>query len=241
MTKVALITGSAKRIAKIMAKTLHADGFNIVIHYRHSQKEAEALCDQFNQERKDSAQCLQADLNNCDYDRLVQSAAKYWDRLDVLINSASMYYATPIGKATPEEWDDLFASNCKAPFFLSQAAFPFLKKTNGAIINISDINSMKLRSDYPVYCVAKAGLNAQTKFLARELAPSVRVNAIAFGPMLSVENPGAITEEMEQKYIEGSLLKRKDTHEDIAKALRYLVCADFVTGNILTLDGGRSV
>ncbi|MCX7125940.1 MAG: SDR family NAD(P)-dependent oxidoreductase, partial [Gammaproteobacteria bacterium] len=172
--KVVLITGSAKRIGACIAEHFHQTGYRVIIHYRHSRKDAEAAAQAFNNQRPNSAACIKADLDIFDdYEKLIIESHKVWGRLDVLINNASTFFPTPIGKINLNDWDLLFNSNLKAPFFLSQAAAPFLRENKGNIINIIDIHAEKNpMKNYPVYSCAKAGLLMLTRSLALELAPT---------------------------------------------------------------------
>lgn len=238
--KVALITGSAKRIGKQTAKTLHEQGFNIVVHCNQSVIEAQELVDNLNDIRADSASYIQADLNNhSEVLDLAKKAQSIFDRLDVLINNASTFYPTEVESVTEEVWDDLFASNLKAPFFLSQALTDELSKNQGVIVNIVDIHADRPLKGYPIYCTAKAGLVMLTKSLSRELAPNIRVNAVAPGPILWHDND--LTEQDKTQVLDEVLLKRLGSPVNIAEAILYLIQADYVTGHILAVDGGRSI
>ncbi len=239
--KVALVTGAAKRVGASIALLLHREGMNLVLHYYSSQTEAESLCEQLNQERPHSATTLRADLSAAESDKtMVMQSVEEWGRLDAIINNASRFYRTTIGKVTEYEWDDLMASNLKGPFFLAQAGAPYLTKTQGCIINIVDIHGVKPLRDYSVYCISKSGLAMATKILAKELGPAVRVNAIAPGSILWPEGENTLSQEEKQKIIDRTALQRSGTPADIAKAvLFFLRDADYVTGQILNIDGGR--
>lgn len=238
--KVVLITGAAHRLGATTARMLHAEGMNILLHYRHSRDAAEALQMELNDIRPDSVKLLQADLHDTpSLPGLIEDAVKAWDRLDVLINNASSFYPTPIGSVTEAQWDDLIGSNLKAPLFLSQAAAPYLRQHQGCIVSIVDIHAERPLKEFPVYSMAKAGLVMLTKSLACELGPEVRVNAVAPGAILWPENLG---EAEKEKIISRTFLKRQGTPEDIARAILYLVRdAGYVSGQVLTVDGGRSL
>ena len=239
--RTVLITGAAARIGAEIARTLHAAGLNIVIHYRSSADNANQLADSLNKLRADSASILQADLLEIDkLDALVDSAASIWGSLDVLVNNASSFYPTPVGKITEANWDDLMGSNLKAPLFLSQAATPYLKQNNGCIINIVDIHAYRPMKEHPVYCAAKAGLAMLTQSLAKELGPEIRVNGVAPGAIMW---PSAeLDPEVQSSIIERTALKRQGCPEDIAKAVRFLVTdGDYITGQVIPVDGGRSL
>lgn len=239
-TKVVLITGAAHRIGATTAKLLHQNGMNIVLHYRGSREQAQALQKELNDERENSVILIQADLHITNgLSVLIEEAVKAWGRLDVLINNASSFYPTHIGKATEDQWDDLIGSNLKAPFFLSQAAAPHLKKSNGCIVNIADIHAERPLKTFPIYSMAKAGLVMMTKSLACELGPEIRVNAVAPGAILWPEN---LDEVAKQRIVSRTFLKRQGEPNDISKTILYLINdADYVTGQIIAVDGGRSL
>ena len=237
---VALITGAAKRIGRQTAKELHQAGFNIIIHYNLSKDAAQELVNELNATRADSANLIQADLTDVqEVNRLGQNSTAIFGRIDVLVNNASSFYPTPVGKVTTEQWQDLMATNLQAPFFLIQSLEKELRRCNGCVINMVDIHAERPLLEYPVYCVAKAGLVMLTKSLSRELAPKIRVNGIAPGAILWHENE--LTEQDKQQVLDEISLKRLGSPKDIAKAILYLTKADYVTGQILAVDGGRSV
>lgn len=238
--KVALITGASQRLGATTARTLHAAGFNIVIHYRSSRDTAHTLQQELNKHRDDSVVLVQADLLSLNaLPALAREAHKAWGRLDVLINNASTFYRTPIGNASEANWDDLFGTNAKAPMFLSQAAAPFLKKTRGCIVNMVDIHADKPLKEHTIYCMAKAALVMLTKSLAKELGPDVRVNAVAPGAIMW---PSDLDEVTKQRIVSRTFLKRKGEPEDIARTIRFLVQdAPYITGQIIAVDGGRSL
>lgn len=237
--KVALITGAARRIGAAIARRLHADGYNLTLHYRHSQMEMDALLAELNGLRAGSVISLQADL--AEFDRLPELVAKtvgHFGRLDALINNASGFYPTPIGAATPSQWDDLFASNARAPLFLSQAAAPHLRAAHGGIVNLADIHGEKPLAKHPIYCMAKAALLMLTKSLATDLAPEVRVNAIAPGAILWPDQPG--DEAAQAAMLARTPLPRLGTLEEIAGVVSWLLDdASYVTGQTIHVDGGR--
>jgi len=239
--KVALITGGGRRIGAEIAATLHQNGFNLALHYRNSRAEAQALQKQLNANRADSVILIQADLHITQgLNTLVKSTLESLGRLDVVINNASSFYPTPIGKATEKNWDDLFGSNLKAPFFLAQAAAPALKKTKGCIVNIVDIHSERPLKEHPIYCMAKAGLVMMTKSLAKELGPEVRVNGVSPGAILWPEND--MDELTQQRIVSRNFLKRQGGASDIAQTVLFLVTnASYITGQIIAVDGGRSL
>lgn len=239
--KTVLITGGAKRIGAETARTLHAAGMNIIIHYRSSRQEADELCYELKQLRDNSAAVIQGDLDDDHvYGRIIEDTIEIWGRLDVLINNASSFFPTPVGSITLDQWHKLINSNLKAPLFLSQAAVPFLKENNGCIINMVDIHAFRPMLKHPVYCAAKAGLAMLTQSLAKELGPEIRVNGIGPGAILWPEND--MDESTKQYVIERTALKRHGKPEDIAKAILFLVRdAGYITGHIVPVDGGRSL
>lgn len=240
-SKVALITGAARRIGAEIARLLHAEGMNVVLHYNASEGDAFNLNEELNQKRPHSAIHLKADLLVPESEKvLVQQAIDHWGRLDVLVNNASRFYRTEMGKVTEYAWDDLMSSNLKAPFFLSQAAAPYLAKNHGSIVNITDIHAERPMCDYSIYCISKAGLLMMTKMLAKELGPGVRVNAVAPGFVLCPEGENELSEEQKQKIIRQTSLQRMGHPTDIAKAVLFLVRdGDYMTGQVLSIDGGR--
>jgi pteridine reductase len=240
--KVVLITGGARRVGAASARVLHAAGAQIMIHYRSSATAARALQDELNAIRADSVALIQADLHDTHaLPALVSQTVATFGGLDVLLNNASSFYPTPVGSITDTDWDDLMGSNLKAPLFLSQAAAPELKKRHGCIINITDIHAERPMKRYVVYSVAKAGLVGLTKSLARELAPEVRVNGIAPGPVMWPDNDTDFNEVTRQRIIAHTMLKRAGDPHDIALAVRFFAMdTHYVTGQILAVDGGRS-
>jgi pteridine reductase len=238
--KVVLITGGARRVGAMIARKLHAAGAAVVIHYHRSVAEAQALAGELNAIRPSSATPLGGDLLDLKVlESLVAATIARHGHLDVLINNASTFYPTPVGEITEAQWNDLIGTNLKAPLFLSQAAAPHLKAREGLILNIADIHGMRPLRHHTVYSPAKAGLIMLTQALARELAPQVRVNAIAPGPVEFPET--GLTDEMKQAIINKTLLKRRGSPEDIARAALYFASeAPYVTGQVLAVDGGRS-
>jgi pteridine reductase len=235
-----LITGGARRVGAAITRRLHGAGANLAIHYRSSAAAATALRDSLNALRPESAIALQCDLLDVSaLDDLVQATLARFGRLDVLVNNASSFYPTPVGTITVTQWEDLIGTNLRAPVFLSQAAAPWLAANDGLLLNIVDIHGMRPLRYHPVYSSAKAGLIMLTQALARELAPRVRVNAIAPGPVMFPET--GMTQEMQDSIIDRTLLKRRGSPEDIARAALYFASeAPYVTGQVLAVDGGRS-
>ena len=240
--KVVLITGGAKRVGAAICRRLHGEGANLMIHYRSSAAEAEALRDELNRKRPDSAVLAQADLHDVErLPELVAATVKRFGRLDVLINNASSFYPTAVGEIGEKDWHDLLGTNLKAPLFLSQAAAEALRHSHGCIVNIADIHAERPMKSYVVYSIAKAGLVALTKSLAHELGPEVRVNAVAPGPIMWPEGDRTFDDQERRRIVAHTLLKREGSSDDIARAVLFLVKdAPYVTGTILPVDGGRS-
>jgi pteridine reductase len=239
--QVVLITGGARRVGAEIARTLHAAGANVMIHYRSSAAAALALADEFNRLRAHSAAIFAVHLLSPEApDKLIAATLLEFGRLDILVNNASSFYATPVGQITGLQWDDLMGTNLKAPLFLSQAATPSLRAQQGLIINMVDIHASRPLKAHPVYCAAKAGLAMLTRSLARELGPEIRVNGIAPGPVLWPE--GDMDEALKREIIGKTALKRQGTPQDIARTALFLAKdAPYLTGQIIAVDGGRSI
>lgn len=241
--KVALITGSAKRIGAFVAEYLHQRDYNVVLHYRHSADAAKTLRDRLNHIRPHSCIALQADLSNPDsWQQLAEQAGSWQQRLDLLVNNASAFYPTPLGEITLAQWQDLFASNAQAPLFLSQYLYPLLQQSNGSIINIIDALADKPNANFIPYTMAKTALQTLTRAMAKQLAPNVRVNAISPGAMLWPEGEEELSAEQKQKILAGIPMQRLGTEEDIARTLYFLAEeAPYITGQDIAVDGGRSL
>lgn len=239
--KVGLVTGAARRIGAEIAKTLHNAGFNLALHYNASKEEAEALQAELNKKRPDSAILVCGDLNDISsLNNLIVPIIDKWQRLDVLVNNASRFYKTHRGEGTEQAWDDLFTSNLKAPYFLTQCADPHLRKQKGCVINITDIHGELPLREYPIYCMTKAGLIMQTKAMAKELGPDIRVNAVSPGAIIWPEGENELSDTEKQKVMKETVLKAHGDPADIAKAVLYFVQdAGYVTGQVLAVDGGR--
>jgi pteridine reductase len=239
--KVALVTGAARRIGAAIVTRLHENGARVAIHYRGSADEAAALAQRLNEARPDSAATFQADLlDTAKLPELVAAVTDWGGQLDYLVNNASTFYPTPVGKITESEWTDLMGSNLKAPLFLSQAAAPALKTSGGVIINLVDIHSQRPLRDYTVYGPAKAGLAMLTRALAKDLAPHIRVNGVSPGAILWPED--GMSEAAQQSILRQVPLGRAGDPSDIAGCVLYLLRdATYITGQIIAVDGGRSI
>jgi pteridine reductase len=238
---VALITGAARRVGAVIARQLHAAGYDLALHHRHAGAQARALAADLEAARPASTLLLHAELADDDaLPGLVAATVQRFGRLDALVNNASAFAPTPIGTITAADWDLLFASNARAPLFLSQAAAPHLRARGGAIVNLVDIYAERPLARHTVYVMAKAALSAMTLSLALELGPEVRVNGVAPGAILWPEEGKAYADQ--QALLAGTALKRMGTPEDVAGAVLYLLRdARYVTGEILRVDGGRSL
>jgi pteridine reductase len=239
--KAALITGAARRVGATIARALHGAGVNVVLHYRSSAEDAEALARELNDIRGGSAILAEADLLDLAQLQLLPAAAlSAFGRLDILVNNASTFYPTPVGDITAIDWDDLIGTNLRAPLFLSQAAETPLRIAEGLIVNIADIHGIRPLGRHPVYSVAKSGVIMLTKSLARELGPAIRVNAVAPGPVMWPED--GMDRELQEKIVDRTALKRPGSAADVARAVLFFASeAPYVTGQILAVDGGRSV
>ena len=239
--KTALVTGGAARLGAAIVRRLHTAGATVVIHYRRSADKAEQLRDDLLAQRPGSAHIVQGDLiDPAVWPRLIEETIALGGGLDILINNASSYYPTPLGEATTDHWDDLFGSNARAPFFLSQAAAPALRERGGCIVNLVDIHAERPNPKHPVYCMAKAANAMMVKSLALELAPEVRVNGVAPGAALWPD--GYLADEEKRAILERIPMGQPAGAEQIAEAVMCFVTGpDYVTGQILAVDGGRSV
>src|SRR5687767_15360641 len=239
--KVALVTGGARRVGAAIARCLHAAGANVLVHYRDSEADATKLEAELNAARPRSASKVKAELLAPIAPRaLLGAALDSFGRLDILVNNASAFFAVPVGEMESSHWEELIGSNLRAPLFISQLAAPELAKNQGSIINIVDIHAERPMRGYALYSVAKAGLAATTRALALELAPRVRVNGVAPGAIAWPED-GQFAEGERARIVSTTPLARTGTPEDIARAVHFLACASYVTGQILAVDGGRSI
>lgn len=234
-----LITGAARRVGAVIARTLHAAGYDLALHCRNSRAELDALIGELEARRAHSTLALQADLADADrLPELIEAAVARFGRLNALVNNASIFHATPVGAVTAEAPDAFFAVNARAPLLLAQAAAPHLKPSRGAIVNITDIYAERPLPRHAAYCMSKAALRMATLALAQELGPDVRVNAVAPGNVLWSENP--VKAETPKILLEQTALQRQGTPADVAGAVLWLIRdAGYVTGQTIRVDGGR--
>lgn len=238
---VALITGAGRRVGAVIAQTLHAAGYDLALHYRHSANEARALASELEAQRDGSTLLLQAELAELSaLPAMIDQLLAHYGRLDALVNNASAFFPTPMGTATAEHWNALFASNAQAPFFLSQAAIPALREARGSIVNLVDIYAERPLAEHPLYCMAKAALAAMTRSLALDLGPDIRVNGIAPGAVLWPGEGKAYDDQ--QAMLARTPLQRAGSPDDVASAVLWLLRdAPYVTGQIIRVDGGRTL
>lgn len=235
-----LVTGAAKRIGAAIVRGLHGAGYRVIIHFRESSEAAISLQRELNDLRPRSVELLQADLSEIECFRdLASRAIAPFGRIDALINNASAFYPTPVDSVTEAQWDELIGCNLKAPFFLSLAFAPELEQRGGGIVNIADIHGLRPLKGFSIYSISKAGMVAMTQSLARELAPSVRVNGLAPGAILWPEN--GITADQREQILARVALQRTGLPRDIAQAVQFLLESDYITGQVFAIDGGRSL
>ena len=236
--KTALITGGAQRIGAQITKTLHAHGYNIVIHYRNSSQEAQTLADDLNQLRTNSATLIQAELSDL---QALKTLANTIKQLDVLVNNASVFYPTSMQNANENDWNTIINTNLMAPFFLSQSLSAVLSKNKGCIINIVDIHAQRPLKNHAIYNISKAGLAMMTQTLAKELAPEIRVCGVAPGSILWPENQAKLNDEQKDKMLNKIPLSKQGSPEDIANTVLFLANSPYITGQIISVDGGRTL
>lgn len=241
--KVVLVTGGAKRVGAAICRRLHAAGASVAVHYRTSEREALALLKELNKQRADSALCVQADLLEPRAPTaLLDKVVRHFGHLDGLVNNASSFYAMPLAEIAEQHWNDLIGTNLKAPLLLAQAAAGELRRRHGAIVNIADIHAERPMHGHLLYSVAKAGLVALTRALAQELAPQVRVNAVAPGVIIWPEGAEWDDEEQRRRIVAHTLLKREGEPDDVARTVQFLLNnAPYITGQVISVDGGRSI
>ena len=236
--KTALITGGAQRIGAQITRTLHAHDYNVIIHYRNSNKEAQILADELNQLRANSATLIQAELSDLQALKILANTIKL---LDVLVNNASVFYPTPMQNANENDWNTIINTNLMAPFFLSQSLSATLSKNNGCIINIVDIHAQRPLKNHAIYNISKAGVAMMTQTLAKELAPEIRVCGVAPGSILWPENQAKLNDEQKHKMLSKIPLNKQGIPEDIANTVLFLANSPYITGQIISVDGGRTL
>jgi pteridine reductase len=236
--KTALITGGAARIGAQIVKTLHHNQFNIIIHCNQSKDKAQLLCDELNSIRANSAEIVAGNLNNIDeLDSLVSSIKS----IDLLVNNASVFYPKSVEDSEMKDWDDVININLKAPFFLSKGLSKTLSKNDGSIINIIDIHSERPLKKHAIYNISKAGLKMLTQTLAKELAPKIRVNGVSPGSILWPQDSAEISEDDKNLMLERIALHRQGSPQDIADTVLFLANSNYITGQIINIDGGRTL
>ncbi|CAC9638982.1 pteridine reductase [bacterium endosymbiont of Bathymodiolus sp. 5 South] len=236
--KTALITGGAQRIGAQITRTLHAHDYNIVIHYRNSNKEAQTLADELNQLRANSVTLIQAELSDL---QALKTLADTIKQLDILVNNASLFYPTSIQNANENDWNTIINTNLTAPFFLSQSLSSTLSKNKGCIINIVDIHAQRPLKNHAIYNISKAGLAMMTQTLAKELAPEIRVCGVAPGSILWPENQAKLNDAQKDKMLNKIPLNKQGSPEDIANTVLFLANSPYITGQIISVDGGRTL
>lgn len=236
--KTALITGGAARIGAQIVKTLHHNQFNIIIHCNQSKDKAQLLCDELNSIRANSVEIISGNLNNIDeLDSLVSSIKS----IDLLVNNASVFYPKSVEDSEMKDWDDVININLKAPFFLSKGLSKTLSKNDGSIINIIDIHSERPLKKHAIYNISKAGLKMLTQTLAKELAPRIRVNGVSPGSILWPQDSAGISEDDKNLMLERIALHRQGSPQDIADTVLFLANSNYITGQIINIDGGRTL
>jgi len=236
--KTVLITGGAQRIGAEIAKTLHDNQFNVIIHYNESEQEAKALCAKLNNRRQNSAQRIHANLASVDE---INQLVGIIENIDLLVNNASVFYPTPLENCTVNDWDTIMNINLKAPFLLSKGLSKKLKQTQGCIVNIVDIHAERPLKNYAIYNISKTGIKTLTKTLAKELAPDVRVCGVSPGSILWPEQKAELEPHKKQIMLERIALKRQGSTADIAEAVLFLANANYITGEVINIDGGRTL
>ena len=236
--KTALITGGAVRIGAQIVKTLHENNYRVLVHYHQSKKNAQILCNELNTKISNSAEIVCTDLKSLSN---IEKLSSKIESIDLLINNASVFYPTPLPKTKHEDWDNLINVNLKAPYFLATQLSNKLCSRNGSIINIVDIHSERPLRNHPIYSISKAGLKMLTLSLAKELAPNVRVNGISPGSIIWPQINGSISDNQKKIMLDRVALKRQGKPKDIAEAVLFLVESDYITGQIINIDGGRTL
>ena len=236
--KTALITGGAARIGAQIAKTLHDNNFKIIIHCNESLEKAEILSEKLNSKRKNTVEVVSGNLNSIDS---IKSIVDSIDSIDLLVNNASVFYPKSVKDSDIKVWDEVLNVNLRAPFFLSKGLSEKLSTTSGSIINIIDIHSERPLKNHSVYNISKAGLKMMTQTLAKELAPSVRVNGVSPGSILWPEASAEISDLEKKLMLERIALNKQGSPQDIADTVLFLANSEYITGQIINIDGGRTL
>lgn len=236
--KTALVTGGAHRIGAQICRTLHDNNFNVIIHYKNSASAAQDLATKLNKKRKNSASIIQADLSNI---KSIEKLCSAINSLDVLINNASVFYPTPISEINKDSYQQIMNTNLMAPLFLSTTLADKMSDNNGCIVNIVDIHSQRPLKNYTIYNISKAAIAMMTKTLAKELAPKLRVCGVSPGSILWPENSAEIDQNKKNKMLNKIALKKQGSSEDIAQTVLFLINSNYITGQIISVDGGRTL
>ncbi len=236
--KTALISGGAVRIGAQIVRTLHEDGYKVIIHYHQSKEIAQKLCNELNSKRNNSAQVVVADLGD---NEAIKKLTQTIKSLDLLVNNASVFYPTLTENSTIEDWDKIINVNLRAPFFLATGLSKVLATSQGSIVNIVDIHSERPLKNFSIYNISKAGLKMLTKTLAKELAPHIRANGISPGSILWPQDDSQLSDKEKIVMIDRVALRRQGSPDDIAEAVLFLANSKYITGEVINIDGGRSL
>ena len=236
--KTALISGGAARIGAQIVRTLHENSYKVIIHCHQSEEVAQTLCHELNSKRNDSAQIVVADLGD---NKAIKKLTQTIKSLDLLVNNASVFYPTSIKNSTIEDWDKTININLRAPFFIATGLSKVLATSQGSIINIIDIHSDRPLKNHSIYNISKAGLKMLTKTLAKELAPNIRVNGISPGSILWPQDESQLSDKEKMMMLDRIALNRQGSTEDIAEAVLFLADSKYITGQVINIDGGRSL
>ncbi len=236
--KTALISGGAMRIGAQIVRTLHENDYKVIIHCHQSEEIAQVLCHELNSKRNSSAQIVVADLGD---NKAIKTLTQTIKSLDLLVNNASVFYPTSTENSTIEDWNKIININLRAPFFLATGLSKVLATSQGSIVNIIDIHSERPLKNHSIYNISKAGLKMLTKTLAKDLAPNIRVNGVSPGSILWPQDLAELSEEEKLNMLDKIALKRQGSTEDIAEAVLFLADAKYITGEVINIDGGRSL
>jgi len=236
--KTALISGGAARIGAQIVRTLHENGYKVIIHCHQSEEIAQALCYELNSKRNNSAQVIVADLGD---NEAIKKLTQTIKSLDLLVNNASVFYPTSTENSTIEDWDKIININLRAAFFITTGLSKVLATSQGSIVNIIDIHSDRPLKNHSIYNISKAGLKMLTKTLAKDLAPNIRVNGVSPGLILWPQDPTELSEEEKLNMLDRTALKSQGSTEDIAEAVLFFADAKYITGQVINIDGGRSL